>query len=71
MRKDVLPEGKLPPKLLESLLACTSRGPDIVVGAAAGEDAAVIKGCDKLIVTADPITFTTEDMDLRRGGELQ
>lgn len=60
--KDVLPEGKLPRKLLEKLLAYTSRSPMLAVGAACGEDAAVARGSRTLVITADPITFTEEEI---------
>jgi len=55
-----LPAGKLKPEVLASLLGHTSRGPELVVGPAIGEDAAVIDQGDRyLVVTTDPITFTT------------
>lgn len=57
-----LREGKLPPELLAELVAHTSSGPDILVGAAVGEDAAVVRGHDRLVVTSDPITFTEEEI---------
>jgi hydrogenase expression/formation protein HypE len=60
MDADTLPPGKLNPKILARLLAHTSRSPDLVVGPALGEDAAVIDQGDRyLVVTTDPITFTT------------
>jgi hydrogenase expression/formation protein HypE len=58
----ILKEGKLPPELLAELVTLTSTGPEIVVGAAVGEDAAVVLGHERLVVTADPITFTEEDI---------
>ncbi len=60
--KDVLPEGKLPRKLLERLLVYTSRSPMLAVGAACGEDAAVARGARTIVITADPITFTEEEI---------
>jgi hydrogenase expression/formation protein HypE len=58
-----LPEGKLAREQLLELLRCTSQtNPDILVGAAAGEDAAVVRGVEHLVVTADPITFTEENI---------
>ena len=56
-------EGKLPPAVLERLLKHTApAGPDVLVGAEAGEDAAVVRGGRRLVVTADPITFTEENI---------
>ena len=57
-----LEEGKLPPKLLAELVAHTSTAPQILVGAAVGENAAVVTGYERLVVTADPVTFTEEDI---------
>ncbi len=57
-----LEQGKLPAKLLASLLEFTSRDKDILVGANTGEDAAIVKGKEKIILTSDPITFTTENI---------
>jgi hydrogenase maturation factor len=56
-----LPVGKLPLSVLEKLLKrCTTDDKRIVVGAAIGEDAAVIDtgGPRYLIAKTDPITFT-------------
>jgi hydrogenase expression/formation protein HypE len=59
----VLGEGKLPRERLEKLLVLTAHGsPDILVGAEVGEDAAVVRGSGLLILTADPITFTEENI---------
>ncbi len=59
----VLGEGKLSPKRLERLLVFTApSSPEILVGAEVGEDAAVVRGSDQLILTADPITFTEENI---------
>jgi hydrogenase expression/formation protein HypE len=56
-------EGKLPPAVLDRLLRHTApAGPEVLVGAAAGEDAAVVRGGGRLVVTADPITFTEENI---------
>ncbi len=55
-----LPAGKLPPELLRPFLRATpDPPPDVVLGAAIGEDAAVLDlGGDELLVAAsDPITF--------------
>jgi hydrogenase maturation factor len=60
-----LKPGKLPPDLLHRLLttylATARKDPRLIVGAAIGEDAAVIDmGGRYLIATADPVTFATE-----------
>ena len=55
-----LPAGKLPPDLLRQFLrGVPAPPPDVVLGAAVGEDAAVLDlGGDELLVAAsDPITF--------------
>jgi len=55
-----LPVGKLPPDLLRQFLrGAPAPPPDVVLGAAIGEDAAVLDlGGDELLVAAsDPITF--------------
>lgn len=57
-------EGKLLPARLEELLGETSRGPQVIIGAAVGEDAAVVTGADRLVVTTDPITFTEENIGI-------
>ncbi len=56
-----LPRGKVPPPLLERLLALPRRTrPEIILGPKAGEDAAVVTpGTKPVAVTADPITFPT------------
>ncbi len=58
-----LPTGKLPPDLLAELLGQIDvRDARVIVGAAPGEDAAVIDtGGDRLLVAAtDPVTFATD-----------
>ena len=56
-------EGKLAPAVLARLLEHTAANrPEVLVGAAAGEDAAVVRGRERLIVTADPITFTDQNI---------
>lgn len=56
-------EGKLSSAVLERLLKHTaSASPEVLVGAEAGEDAAVVRGGRRLVVTADPITFTEENI---------
>jgi hydrogenase expression/formation protein HypE len=61
MAAEILPAGKLRPETLARLLGYTSQAPDVVVGPALGEDAAVIAQGDRyLVVTTDPITFATE-----------
>jgi hydrogenase expression/formation protein HypE len=60
----MLNQGKLPPALLRQVLAGAPPLPEEVqLGPALGEDAAVIEveaGC--LVVAADPITLTSEDV---------
>ena len=61
MSTELLPAGKLRPNTLKKLLRHTSQAPEVVVGPAVGEDAAVIDhGNHYLVVTTDPITFATE-----------
>ena len=64
MADKVLPLGKLPIELLESLLnAMSIHDPDLLVGPRIGEDAAVVKvGEHRLIFKTDPITFLSEDL---------
>jgi hydrogenase expression/formation protein HypE len=60
---EYLGEGKLSRERLEALLALTAQShPEILVGADVGEDAAVVRGAKQLILTADPITFTEENI---------
>jgi hydrogenase maturation factor len=59
----ILGEGKLSRERLERLLALTAHNhPEILVGADVGEDAAVVRGAEQLILTADPITFAEENI---------
>ena len=59
----ILGEGKLPSERLEKLLCLTTRGAEqILVAAGVGEDAAVVQGSAQLVLTADPITFTEENI---------
>jgi hydrogenase maturation factor len=59
-----LPVGKLPPALLQALLARqASADPRVIVGPRIGEDAAVIDLGDRyLVATSDPITFATDEL---------
>ncbi len=57
-----LEQGKLPVELLTSLLKFTSKSAEILVGANTGEDAAIVKGEGEIVITSDPITFTTENI---------
>lgn len=55
-----LPAGKLPPELLRQFLdRVPTPPPDVVLGAAIGEDAAVLDlgGAELLVAASDPITF--------------
>jgi hydrogenase maturation factor len=55
-------EGKIPAEELSRLLKETSRAPEVIVGADVGEDAAVVRSDKIIIITADPITFTEENI---------
>ena len=57
-------EGKLAPERLQELLAETSRGPEVIIGAELGEDAAVVVGRERMVITTDPITFTEENIGI-------
>jgi hydrogenase expression/formation protein HypE len=60
---DVLPVGKLPPRLLQGLFdRHPPRDPRVVVGPRVGEDAAIIDLGDRyLVATSDPVTFATDE----------
>lgn len=61
MTTELLPAGKIRPEILTKLLRHTAQAPEVLVGPAVGEDAAVIKQDNQyLVVTTDPITFATE-----------
>ena len=64
MPASMLPTGKLPPELLDELLARHSRpDPRVVLGPRAGEDAAIIDMGDRyLVAKTDPITFATDEI---------
>ncbi len=64
MPDSLLPTGKLPPELLDELLAHHSRpDPRVVLGPRAGEDAAIIDMGDRyLVAKTDPITFATDEI---------
>lgn len=60
-----LPSGKLPLHLLRELLqALPETDPNVLVGAAPGEDAAALDVSTEnlLVIASDPITFTTTDV---------
>ncbi len=61
---DRLEEGKLAPEDLAPLLQLTSKSAQIEVEAAVGEDAAVVEGAKTVVITADPITFTEENIGI-------
>ncbi|MHB0856213.1 MAG: AIR synthase family protein [Anaerolineae bacterium] len=63
-RSTILPTGKLPMELLESLLKNHSRSdPRLVAGPRVGEDVAVIDMGDRyMVVKTDPITFATDQI---------
>ncbi|TFG34396.1 hydrogenase [Candidatus Thorarchaeota archaeon] len=57
--------GKVPPEILESIVYANlgRKDPDVLLGPGLGEDAALIKTGDKVIVAAtDPITGSIEDI---------
>jgi hydrogenase expression/formation protein HypE len=58
-----LPPGKIPPRLLASLLNLPRKtDPNLLVGPSLGEDAAVISlKQNTVVVTSDPITFETPE----------
>ncbi len=64
MADTVLPLGKLPVELLETLLkGIAAHDPNLLVGPKVGEDAAVVRvGDSRLIFKTDPITFLSEDL---------
>ncbi len=64
MADDALPLGKLPMPLLRQFLKeLPATNPDVVVGPGIGEDAAVIRfGETMLVFKTDPITFATDDI---------
>ena len=60
-----LPSGKLPLHILRELLQhLPATDPDVLVGAAPGEDAAALdlSAENLLVIASDPITFTTTDV---------
>ncbi len=63
-RTQLLPPGKLPPRLLRSLLRFRgARDRRVVLGPTFGEDAAVINiGSQYLILKSDPVTFTADEI---------
>ncbi len=58
----IFPAGKLPPRVLEALLASCRPAKSVILGPRFGEDAAVIDlgGAKYLIAKTDPITFTSQ-----------
>ena len=60
-----LPSGKLPLHILREILQnLPATDPDVLVGAAPGEDAAALDLSTEnlLVIASDPITFTTTDV---------
>ena len=59
----ILPAGKLPPDLLQTLLSAIPDDPSIVIGAGIGRDAAAVRHGDRILVLkTDPITFATDEI---------
>jgi hydrogenase maturation factor len=58
-----LPEGKIPPRVLRTLLERLGGGAGLDIAPAAGEDAAVatVGSEPRLVLAADPVTFPTAD----------
>ncbi|MEX2236673.1 MAG: AIR synthase related protein, partial [Dehalococcoidia bacterium] len=57
----VIPNGKLPTRLLEEVLAGQEAPPSVLLGSGIGRDAAVLDpGGDLIVAAADPITFAGE-----------
>jgi len=56
--------GKVPPQVLERLLASAPMGEDVLVGPGVGLDAAVVAvgGVERLVVASDPITFAADEI---------
>ena len=52
--------GKLPLDVLERLLRHVNGSPLVAVGPGPGEDAAVVRGSQTIVLTADPVTFSDE-----------
>ena len=53
--------GKLPPDILNRLLARTTKDPGVIIGPAYGEDAAAVRFGGRILVAAgDPVTFATD-----------
>ncbi len=58
-----LPEGKLDPQVLAPLLpAGAGPGAGVLIGPEVGEDAAVVTGAERLVLTSDPITLAGSDV---------
>ena len=55
--EQALPEGKIDPAVLAGLLPGGAAHPEVLIGAAVGEDAAVVTGAARLVLTGDPITL--------------
>ncbi|NOY09770.1 MAG: hydrogenase, partial [Spirochaetes bacterium] len=66
-KPEILKQGKIPQDILQEFLAFTAKKEetsDIIIGAETGEDAAVVKGNKRIIISADPITFTGENIGI-------
>ena len=57
-----LPGGKIDGELLAGLLPAGAAHRDVLIGAALGEDAAVVAGAPRLALTSDPITLAGSDI---------
>ncbi len=58
-----LPEGKVDPEVLAPLLpAAAGAGAGVLIGPEVGEDAAVVTGAGRLVLTSDPITLAGNEV---------
>lgn len=58
-----LPEGKVDPEVLAPLLpAAAGPGAGVLIGPEVGEDAAVVTGAERLVLTSDPITLAGSEV---------
>ena len=62
-RSEILPEGKIPPRVLREMLRRLAGGTGLDPGPASGEDAAVATAGSEpqIVLAADPITFPSAD----------
>ena len=62
-KRPALPEGKLDPEVLAPLLAAgAAPQAGVLIGPEVGEDAAVVAGAERLVLTSDPITLAGSEV---------